>query len=195
MKAVFRAILTDYEARSTDMLAQQGFGKLREPILRTTAVMRALHAYSFYAPYNWSIDITDDLLGQTPMNAPTVFNFFEPGYTHPGVIAQAGLVAPEFQITNETTTITVANWFYWGIGYGFKYGDIKLNLNTEMAVAGNATTLVDRLNLLLCAGQMSTAAKTVIINHLNTIPAGDTLTRAKTAVYMVASSKQFAVQR
>jgi uncharacterized protein (DUF1800 family) len=195
MKAVIRAILTDYEARSNDMLAQQGFGKLREPLLRTTAVMRALHAYSYYAPYNWSIDITDDYLGQTPMNSPTVFNFYDPNYVFPGVLAQAGLVAPEFQITNETTTMQVANWFYWGIGYGFKYGDIKLNLNTEINIASNSTALVDRLNLLLCAGQMTPAAKTIIINHLNTIPAGDPLTRAKVAVYLFSSSAQAAVQR
>ncbi len=195
MKAVIRAILTDYEARSTDMLAQQGFGKLREPLLRTTAVMRALHAYSFYAPYNWSIDVTDDYLGQTPMDSPTVFNFYDPNYVFPGVLAQAGLVAPEFQITNETTTMQVANWFYWGIGYGFKYGDIKLNLATEMNIAGNSTALVDRLNLLLCAGQMSDAAKSVIVNHLNTIAAGDTLTRAQVAVYLFSSSAQAAVQR
>ena len=195
MKAVIRAILTDYEARSTDMLAQQGFGKLREPILRTTCVMRALHAYSFYAPYNWSIDITDDNLAQTPLNSPTVFNFYQPNYVFPGIIAQAGFVAPEFQITNETTTLTVANWFYWGIGYGFKYGDIKLNLTTETNIGANSAALVERLNLLLCAGQMSDAAKSVIVNHLNTIPVGDPLTRAKVAVYMVSSSAQFAVQR
>ena len=195
MKAVIRAILTDYEARSSDMLAQQGFGKLREPLLRTTAVMRALHAYSFYAPYNWSIDLTDQELGQTPMNSPTVFNFYEPGYVYPGVLAQNGLVSPEFQITNETTTMTVANWFAWGIGYGFKYGDIKLNLATEQQLAGNPSALVDRLNLLLCAGQLSDQAKAAIVNHLNTIPAGDPLGRAKAAVYLVVSGKQFAVQR
>ncbi len=195
MKAVVRAILTDYEARSSDMLAQQGFGKLREPLLRTTAVMRGCHAYSFYAPYNWSIDITDNDLAQTPMNSPTVFNFFEPGYSQAGVLAKAGLVAPEFQITNETTTMTVANWFYWGIGYGFKYGDIKLNLATEQGLAGNPTALVDYLSNRLCAGQMSAAAKAVVVNHISTIPVGDPLGRAKAAVYMVATSAQFAVQR
>jgi uncharacterized protein (DUF1800 family) len=195
MKAVVRAILTDYEARSTDMLAQQGFGKLREPLLRTTAVMRGCHAYSFYAPYNWSIDITDDYLGQTPMNSPTVFNFYEPGYVQAGVLAKAGLVAPEFQIPNETTTMQVANWFYWGIGYGFKYGDIKLNLATEQGLAGNPTALIDYLNNRLCAGQMSAAAKAVLVNHISTIPVGDPLGRAKAAVYMVSSSAQFAVQR
>jgi uncharacterized protein (DUF1800 family) len=195
MQAVIRAILTDYEARSIDMIAQQGYGKLREPLLRTTYVMRAFHAYSFYAPYNWSIDITDDNLGQTPMNSPTVFNFYDPNYVFPGVIAQAGLVAPEFQITNETTTMTVANWFYWGIGYGFKYGDIKLDLTTETGIAANAAALVDRLNLRLCAGQMTDAAKSSLVTYLNTLPVGDPLTRAKVAVYMMASSAQFAVQR
>jgi hypothetical protein len=157
--------------------------------------MRAFKAYSSIGESYWDIDYTDDNLAQSPLHSKTVFNFYEPGYTHPGVIAQAGLVAPEFQITNETTTMTVANWFVWGIGYGFRYGDIKLNLASEQAVAGNASALVERLNLLLCAGQLSDAAKAVIVNHLNTIPAGDPLGRAKAAVYLVASSAQFAVQR
>jgi hypothetical protein len=39
------------------------------------------------------------------------------------------------------------------------------------------------------------AAKSVIVNYLNTIPVGDPLTRARVAVYLMASSSQFAVQR
>jgi hypothetical protein len=91
--------------------------------------------------------------------------------------------------------MTVANWFVWGIGYGFKYGDIKLDLTTEQSLAANPSALVDRLNLRLCAGQLPDAAKTVIVNYLNTIPAGDPLTRARVAVYLIATSSQFAVQR
>src|SRR5205085_3724496 len=44
MKAVIRAILLDYEARSSRMLDDPGFGKQREPLLRATAVARAFAA-------------------------------------------------------------------------------------------------------------------------------------------------------
>ena len=42
MKAVLRAILLDWEARSTDVLSQPGYGKVREPIVRFVAMLRAL---------------------------------------------------------------------------------------------------------------------------------------------------------
>ncbi len=191
MKAVVRAILTDYEARSSAMSSQQGFGKLREPLLRTTASMRALHAYTVTGL--WAIDRIDESLGQTPMSPPTVFNFYQPGYVQPGAIAQNGLTAPEFQITTETTSMTVSNWFYWATihGDGYKYGDIKLNMTTEQNLSSAA--LVDRLNLMLCAGSLPPAATTIIVNHCNTI--SDPNIRARTAAYLVLISPQCAVIR
>src|SRR5204863_845368 len=44
MKAVIKAILLDYEARSPELLDEPTFGKQREPVLRTTAVARAFMA-------------------------------------------------------------------------------------------------------------------------------------------------------
>ena len=44
LKAVVRAILTDYEARSTNLLSAPTYGKQREPLLRITAAARALPA-------------------------------------------------------------------------------------------------------------------------------------------------------
>lgn len=192
MKAVIRAILTDYEARSSNMLANQGFGKLKEPILRVTAVMRGAGATSYTGL--WAIDKTDDELRQTPLRSPTVFNFFEPGYVHPGTLASNGLVAPEFQITNESTTMSVANFQGGGIFTGYQYGDINFGAMPALqALAPNPTALVDKLNNTLCAGQLSSSAKTIIVNHLNTIP--DNLTRARVAVFMIAISSQFATQQ
>lgn len=192
MKAVIRAILTDYEARSSNMLANQGYGKLKEPILRVTGVMRGAGAFSTSGV--WAIDISDNEMRQTPLRANTVFNFFEPGYVQPGILAQNGLVAPEFQITNESTTMTVANFQSGGIWWGYQYGDINYGQMPALtSLASNPTALVDKLNLLLCAGQLSSQAKTIIINHLNTIP--DNLTRARVAAYMIGISAQFAAQQ
>lgn len=53
LKAVIKAILLDYDARSSSAMARQGFGKQREPILRVTALGRAFAPPStgFTGPY------------------------------------------------------------------------------------------------------------------------------------------------
>ena len=44
LAAVVRAILTDYEARSTAVYDDPGYGKLKEPLLRFTALVRGFNA-------------------------------------------------------------------------------------------------------------------------------------------------------
>jgi uncharacterized protein (DUF1800 family) len=197
MKAVIKAILTDYEARSTEVMLYQGFGHLKEPLIRTTQVIRAFHPKS-NSGY-WRIPETDFELGQSPCKAPTVFNFFEPMYVFPGALASAGLVAPEFQITTDTTAIAASNFLETGIRSSFKGNDVTINLATERALANNPGALVDRINTLLMAGQMSTAMRDRIIQYINTIPLDgsgtDTLTRAQGAVHLVATSPEFSVQK
>jgi uncharacterized protein (DUF1800 family) len=193
MRAVVRAVLTDYEARTTTVLANQGFGKLREPLLRATATIRALHPTS--ASGYFKIPITDVELGQSPMRAPTVFNFFEPGYVYPGVLAQNGMVAPEFAIASETEVVSTANFLELGVRLAFKGNDVRVDLTTERALATNPAALVDRLNALLMAGGMPASMRTRIINHVNTIPVSNPALRAQAAVHLVVTSPEFAIQR
>jgi uncharacterized protein (DUF1800 family) len=198
LRAVIKAIYTDYEARSPDLLSNQGFGKLKEPVLRTTQLMRALHVRSNTGLYR--MRDTDDELTQTPMRASTVFNFYEPTYAAPGAIVNAGLVSPEFQIFSETAVMNTANFFWNGIrsanaGGTFKDGDLALDLSTEQALAGNPAGLVDRLNKILMAGQMSAAMRQRIIDYITTVSASDTLGRARAAVQLVVTSPEYAAQR
>jgi uncharacterized protein (DUF1800 family) len=195
--AVVTAILMDYEARSPVFLTMPGYGKLREPLLRTTAVIRAFNPTSTSGYFK--MNQTDGQLGQTPLRSPTVFNFFEPGYVQPGVIAVANLVSPEFQITNESSLINCDNFIRDGIYNGWKAGlrDIRLNPTnlTPLAGGSNPTALIERVNLLLMAGQMPDAMKSRILTEVKTISAGDTLARARAAIHLTATSAQFAVQR
>ena len=197
LAAVVRAILTDYEARSTTFINTPGYGKLREPLLRNTAVIRAFNPTSVSG--QWRIVQTDGTLLQTPLRAPTVFNFYEPDYAHPGYVAAAGLVSPEFQITSETTAITTANFMRDGIYNGWSSAtpnrDIKINPTTEQALAGNPSALVDRVNQLLMAGQMPPAMKTIIVNQVSSVAATDTLQRARIAIHLTATSPQFCTQK
>ncbi len=195
LKAVVRAILTDYEARSSTLLGQMGFGKLNEPILRTAAVMRAFKATDTSGKDRWFIDLTDDLLAQTPLFAASVFNFYQPGFIQPGQLAQAGLVAPEFQITTETTTMSVANWFRNGIWGGFRYGDVKLDLSIEKSMSNDPAGLVDRVSILLNGATLPAATRQTIINQVGAVSASDPFSRAATAVHLVALTPEVAVQK
>ena len=112
LRAVVRAILLDVEARSDAIAGAPTYGKLREPIMRLTGWARAFNATSPSGA--WPIGDTSSTanrLGQSPGRSPSVFNFFRPGYTPPNsAIATAGLVAPEFQITNEPSVIAYVNY-------------------------------------------------------------------------------------
>src|SRR5690606_12381635 len=58
-------------------------------------------------------------LGQLPMNAPSVFNFFRPGFSPPnGPIAAAGKVAPEFQGIDEVSVAGYANFMRRAVSKG-----------------------------------------------------------------------------
>jgi uncharacterized protein (DUF1800 family) len=83
--AVVRAILTDNEATGGGLAAGPTYGKLREPVLRLTAYLRAYPSTSDSG--GWLIGTTDDpglQLSQSAMRARSVFNFWRPGYIPPG---------------------------------------------------------------------------------------------------------------
>ncbi|MGB7159168.1 MAG: DUF1800 family protein [Tepidisphaeraceae bacterium] len=199
MQAVIRAVLLDYEARTVDVINNPGFGHVREPLVRASAVIRAFHPTSVSG--HFKIGRTDNEFEQTPYRAITVFNFFEPGYVEPGELAAFGLVAPELQITNETTTMNTLNFLYTGIGAAsnpnFK-GDVKLDLTTEQNLASSSTALLDRLNLLLMQNRMPAPMYTRIRTFIDGLPSGtdaQRLARAKAAIHLVATSAQFATQK
>ena len=101
MKAVIKAVLLHPEALRTSDTA----GKVREPVLRLSALLRAFNYRSDTGEYR--IGNTDNAatsLGQTPLRAPSVFNFYRPGFVPPGTHAAAqNLALPEMQIVHETS--------------------------------------------------------------------------------------------
>ena len=63
-------------------------------------------------PFRLRLDSLRSNLGQSPLDAPSVFNWFYPDFTVPGRIAQAGLVAPEMQTITEGAEIAKINFLY-----------------------------------------------------------------------------------
>jgi uncharacterized protein (DUF1800 family) len=208
MQAVITAILTDSEARTTSAaVANPQYGKVRESLLRYTEWARAFSAQSRNGGY-WLGSTEDPIygLGEMTLRSPTVFNWFAPGYVPPGTsIAAAGLVGPEFQMTNVTAVVGYLNYMQGAIGANATSGpDVFASYGTELGLASTPTALVDRLNLLLMAGQMNSTLEGEIVSAVSAIdiPTGDqnainaALTaRVQTAVYLTLASPDFTAQQ
>lgn len=208
LRATVRAVLLDYEARnpvSPTLGAAATFGHQREPMIRFANLLRAFHGGptnggTFVPPYDPAA------LGQQPLAAPTVFNFFEPDFSQPGDIAAAGLRSPEFQITGDTQVINSANYLRDTIyrQYQPQYdpnGDWIILHPTpdQLALADNPPALVDALNTLLMAGQMSATMRSKILDNLAVITNSDLTARRKSraaqAIYLIVTSPEFIIQK
>lgn len=199
LRSVVKAILLDSEARSADGLSDPTFGKLREPVLRLTALLRAFkHSSDSMTGLStgagrvryYDIRSTDDAgtsLGQSPLRSPSVFNFYRPGYVPPqSQTAAAGLVAPEMQIVSETS---IGGWVNYaksavssGVGTWNQYDsngdgvidsvwrqDVQFDFTSEKALADKPGDLVDALAAKLMAGRVSSTLRSQIVTALGTI--------------------------
>ena len=198
LRAVVRAILLDDEARSDAALSSTTAGKLREPILRLTAWARAFGATS---PSDaWAIGITSNpgtALGQSPLRSPSVFNFFRPGYAPPGsALSARGLVAPEFQIANESSVVGYLNYMQTTIANG--RGDVRADYTSWLPLADDPPALVARLDVLLAAGQLEPATRTLVTTTVGAMATGSDAARRNrlhAAILLVMASPEFLVPR
>ncbi len=195
LSAVIKTILLDSEARS-DSSASTTFGKQREPMLRFVAWARAFNANS--ATDAWAIGDTSDpasRLGQSPLRSPTVFNFFRPGYVPPNsAIGTAALVAPEFQLTNESSVVGYVNYMQNAVSRGV--GDVLADYSTLLPLADNAASLLNEINLVLAAGQLSSATLTLLTTAVGSMPSGTDpvrLNRIYAALTLVLAAPEFII--
>lgn len=199
LRAVVSAILLDAEARETAVTSTvPGYGKLREPVLRLAHLLRGLGGKSSSGSNRiHALDQGDLNLGQSPLLAPSVFNFFTPGYKPAGPVASAGLVAPEFQITTETTVVASLNALVkvvesGGIGWG--EDRVRLDIDAWQALSADATALADRINWLLCSGRMSDSLRERIVTQVASLSTNNTRQRLRQALILSVLSPDFNVQ-
>ena len=193
--AVVKAILLDYEARSQSLITDAGYGKLKEPLLRQTAIYRAFNAAAQNGRF--AIFSADQTLGQAALRSPTVFNFFLPGFSPPGSLAAAGLVAPEFQITTATTAIVVPNTLYASVYTPTTPAATTLVLDlSSLTNAPDYTSLVTTLNLLFSGGNMGSTATQRIVSALAALPtSARPIDRAQAALELTVTAPGGAVQQ
>jgi len=208
MKAVIRAVLLDPDARSP-LPGAADYGKLREPVLRIAHWLRAFGARS--ASGRFLVGNTDNpntSLGQTAMRAPSVFNFYRPGYVPPNTdIAAAGLVAPEMQITHESSIAGYLNTLRSAISGGFGSGsprDVQPDYGEVIGLADRPDALVDRIGAMLIAGDMSPDLRAQVIDAVGSVAVSTAnaqsaatarLNRVKLAIFLVMASPDYLVQK
>ena len=203
LRAVTRAVLLDPEARQDPSLKGTTWGKLREPMIRFVQWARTFGATS--ADGKWILwDMSDPSrhLGQSPLRSPSVFNFFRPGYVPPGTaLATHGQTAPEFQLTNENSVAGYLNFMQGVIAWGYGAQASRIAVTSyprELALVDDPDALVQRVNLLLAAGQLSTTTLTTIRTAIASIRIwGDNERKVRVwaTIALVMASPEYLVQK
>jgi uncharacterized protein (DUF1800 family) len=175
---------------------------VKPPIVRTGSLSVQQSTYNMGSTTGQS---TTADLNQSPLNSPTVFNFFYPDFRYPGTgsLATAQLTVPEFQLTTDSNLVLLQNFLNQGFlsagntnGYtSFKAGNdtlvMDLSSTAPFSTADTSTTtgvnaLIDSLNTLLCAGQLNSGTKDAIRNYILYSKAITSISSPGTATFTVA---------
>ena len=225
LKATIAAILLDRENLEPE--TPNTFGKLREPVLRFTQWARAFSAGAITPEYTLelydlsSVSIYGQGLAQHPFRAPSVFNFYRPGYEPPGTDSgAAGMTVPELQIVTAETIPAYMNFITFFAMANTQYADLSVyreiggltgvNFDPELArtsflpdysyektLADDLPELFAHLNLLLAGGALSEAAVDSFSDVVAGVPveASDDwrATRVGLAVALVMTSADYLV--
>jgi len=213
LAATVAAILFDEDARETSSSDGDEFGKVREPVLRFTHWARAFDAGNVTPKYTIGLQNTGYAfnLAQGPYKAPSVFNFYRPGYVAPGTeTGAANLTMPEMQLVNANTVTTYSNfmsYFIFAIAQQDEEGPEATSFipdyTEELALADDPAALVAHLDLVLTYGTATDETKSAIESLISDFPLsnpnepeydGPSL-RVTMAILMFMTSPDYLVQR
>lgn len=128
-----------------------------------------------------------------------MFNFFRPGYAPPGgALGALGFAAPELEIATEPSVIAYANYVEQIVIWGINPGDVVGNYAALLPMAANSAMLIDELNTVLAAGQLSSTTLAAIKTAVDSIsiasPTGN-ICRVQIAIILVMCSPDYLVQK
>jgi uncharacterized protein (DUF1800 family) len=202
LKAVVRAILLDPEARGNNKTAAN-YGKLREPVLLATNLMRQFNvkAADGLANSDGVVNQLTNTMGQNVFRSPTVFNYYPPDYLVPG----STTLAPEFAILTTGTAVVRTNFINTmvyarvnanpanniPVGTSINFADLQ----ALAAADATGNRLLDVLNTKLMHGTMPTAMRNSILTAVTAIASTNSLARTQAAIYLIATSSQYQIQR
>ena len=210
LKATLAAILLDEQFFNGEAKSNTD-GKIREPVLRFIHWARAFNVGNVFAENEWGLLFharSNEWLGQQPFQAPSVFNFYRPGFIAPqSYSGNEGLTAPELQIIHEGSVIGYSDWMLEYVFNSSPTRDPSLDsfvpdYSYEVTLAETPDQLAEHLDILLLGGLMKNKTKERITTILNEMPirsdhedntADDRWNRVAVAVYMAVTSTEFSL--
>jgi uncharacterized protein (DUF1800 family) len=207
LSATIAAVLLDESVHRDPSETNNQAGKVREPVLKYVQWVHNFDVSSIDVTVSWRLGDTSspaDRLNQHPFRSASVFNFYRPGYIAPGTQGgAAGLTTPEYQVVNEGAALGYINFM---TDFAFDrtnsgQADVEQFLpdySSELALVNDPIALVDHLDVLMTAGQMSAEEKAAIadtVDALEITRESDEIKRVYIAVTMVASTPSYAVIR
>lgn len=202
LTAVVTAILLDEEARSNESAQSNSFGKLREPLLKTTHVWRLLQSASPSGRI-FTFNLADSH-AQAPLQSPSVFNFFRPDYAPTTELQQLGLVAPEQQIVTDSNALNLQNHLYSqtyqsifeGANNPGQYQMLgRFKPYADLLRQQGLTALLDHYALVLLAGDMPLQLRQILTELAAGLSHQSAEQQAAALLYFILISPQYAVQR
>ena len=204
LKAVVRAILLDPEARG-DAKTGANDGKVKEPVLLMTSLARLIGDKSD----GYAFTVRDDAIGQPMFRSPSVFNFYPRDFPLPG---GSGLVSPASKTLTTATIMArhnlVFSWIMTGPTPPAEYAvqtsiagatGTQPDWSSWEAFGTNVDGILDRVNLLMMNNTMTTAQRAALRTALLACrvddPKAQTRRQAQAAIYVVATSPMFEVDR
>lgn len=219
MRALIKAVLLDPEARGSRK-SDPAYGKLREPLQYVTNILRM---FNVKAGTHSSSGVTNPPAacqgrsdgvfhwvmgeaGQEIWSPPTVFNYYPPDYVVPGT----DILGPEFALANTGSSFSKNNQiYYFTMGQGmwleqatasnpYPYVPCGTSIDiseliTLMSSDSTGNRLIEGLNSKMMHGTMSEAMKTRLRAAINFNVSAEL--KARQALFLVASSSQYQIQR
>jgi uncharacterized protein (DUF1800 family) len=202
LQSVIRAVLFDPEVWDGTQLSNPNWGKPKEPIVKAGTFIRALSCKASNGVYLMrGLRNNDFDLGQPPLQSNSVFNYFQGDHAPQGELADSGLTAPEYQITNNNTFIGFLNFVQMLMDFGLTTDaySLRCDYSSLTPFASDASTLVDKVTARFMGSPLDAPSRQTLIDGINSIPFDNTTqskeSRVKAALMMMAATPEFNVQR
>lgn len=208
LKATLAAILLDPSVNTEADAAITHSGKVREPVLKYVNLVRAFNLSPVKVDQEIGLRNTSSpsrALGQHPLQSPSVFNFYRPGFVAAGTESgKAGMTAPEFQIVNSGS---ITGYLNFTTKFIMDQSPTRQTVESftpdysdEILLADSAQSLVEHLDLVLTGETLPDGMRQEIIDVVDSLPITenrseiDRLNRVHVGIYLIMSSSAYAVQ-
>jgi hypothetical protein len=186
------------------------FGKVREPLLYISHLLRAFHARNgyhyleqedkrLYRYRSFNLEETGFLKQEGPLSALTVFNYFSPEDA-PTALRKRGLAAPEMTVYGKQGIDDVLMGIIHKNGFIYElmdlHADLRIGKIERWMKRKQFRRALSYLNTLLCAGTLSTESEQTILDYLERVASRKSPEKlARHLIGLVITSPDYALQR